>query len=436
MNKYIVDQSIMYARQQNNHTFELDEEDMARFTGIHLLSGYHSLPRQRLYWSTDEDVVIPLVAKAMTRNNFEGIKKNLHLADNKNLCLSDKAAKVRPLYDMLNTNLKQFGVFKEHISVDEQMLPYFGKHSAKMFMRNKPVKFGYKFWVLASSTGFPFHVLLYTGKDTTTSACDTLGSHVVKQLLSIVTEPSCHTVTFDNFFTSIELLEELKERNFRATGTIRENRLRDCTIVKASSVRKDARGSYFYSGSGNITGCLWKDNKPVYVASNYDGVTPVVLKRRYSRTDKKHIQVDCPKMIDSYNKRMGGVDMVDRFLSEYRPSMRGKKWWFCFYTHAINICTVAAWRIHVELGGQMDQLQFLRYIVRTLLQGQFSRAPMMPRQVIRDIRYDGINHTLIKGPSQGRCKMPGCGTHTWYQCGKCNTRLHQKCFASYHIPPQ
>jgi len=99
-----------------------------------------------------------------------------------------------------------------------------------MFMRNKPVKFGYKFWVLASTTGFPFHILLYTGKDSASTESDCLGSRVVKQLISIVEDPACHTVTFDNFFTSVQLLEELKESQFRACGTVRENRLRQCTI--------------------------------------------------------------------------------------------------------------------------------------------------------------------------------------------------------------
>jgi len=33
-----------YATQRNDHSFEVNEDDMAKFAGIHLLSGYHSLP--------------------------------------------------------------------------------------------------------------------------------------------------------------------------------------------------------------------------------------------------------------------------------------------------------------------------------------------------------------------------------------------------------
>ena len=38
----------------------------------------------------------------------------------------DKLVKLRPLFDVVNKNLIQFGVFAEYLSIDEQMVPYFG----------------------------------------------------------------------------------------------------------------------------------------------------------------------------------------------------------------------------------------------------------------------------------------------------------------------
>lgn len=131
---------------------------------------------------------------------------------------------------------------------------------------------------------------------------------------------------------------------------------------------------------------------------------------------------------------MGGVDSLDRFLSEYRPTMRGKKWWYPFYTHVLNLCVVAAWRLHVEVGGPMDLLSFLRYVVRSLLQGSYrQQRALLSRQVLPDVRYDGHDHNIVKGSSEGRCRKEGCGKNTMYMCVKCNKRLHQKCFALYHI---
>lgn len=47
----------------------------------------------------------------------------------------------------------QFDVFSHHLSIDEEMVPYFGRHASKMFIKTKPVRFGYKFWCICSSNG-------------------------------------------------------------------------------------------------------------------------------------------------------------------------------------------------------------------------------------------------------------------------------------------
>ena len=83
------------------------------------------------------------------------IKKYIHFADNHALPQGNKVAKIAPLYDELNKGLVKFGVFNELLSVDEAMVPYFGRHSAKMFIRGKPIRFGYKIWSLCGEDGYP-----------------------------------------------------------------------------------------------------------------------------------------------------------------------------------------------------------------------------------------------------------------------------------------
>ena len=74
-------------------------------------------------------------------------------------------------------------------------------------------------------------------------------------------------------------------------------------------------------------------------------------------------------MVKSYNKYMGEADLLDRFLCEYRPRLRSKKWWWCLFANFLNIFVVAAWRLRKEIGGTMNHLQFQREIVQTLLGG-------------------------------------------------------------------
>ena len=112
--------------------------------GILLLSGYHSLPHEKHYWSTQPDLGVQAVHNSLSRNRYFDIKKHIYIADNQNLTKGDKLSKVSRLYEIINYNLFQFDIFHEILSVDESMVPYFGRHSAKMFISGKPIRFGYK----------------------------------------------------------------------------------------------------------------------------------------------------------------------------------------------------------------------------------------------------------------------------------------------------
>ena len=67
---------------------------------------------------------------------------NLHLADNTQNT-EDRYYKVRVLFEMLNFNFKQYDSFVNH-SVDESIIPYYGKHGTKPFIREKPIMFRFK----------------------------------------------------------------------------------------------------------------------------------------------------------------------------------------------------------------------------------------------------------------------------------------------------
>ena len=117
------------------------------------------------------------------------------------ILLTKRDYKAAPLLEMLNERFKIYN-FSEQLSIDESMCKYFGKHSAKQFMRQKPICFGFKFWVLAASSGYLYHMDLYTRKDQNvgTGASTALGSRVVERLLEHVPANSARTVFFDNFF--------------------------------------------------------------------------------------------------------------------------------------------------------------------------------------------------------------------------------------------
>lgn len=200
--KYIVHETVTYDKNyKNDLNFNLTVE-LKVFIGILFFSSYHHLPQSKLYWCRDDDIHVPFVEKAMSRNRFDKIKSYLHFSDNSRIDSNDKAFKIRPFIDKDNDNL----------AVDKMIVKYFGHHGIKQFIKGKPVRFGYKLWALCGVSGYCYNFSLYTGKDaqSSNSSGDSLGSRVVKKLLEVCTDPSAHVVYFDNFFSNMQLMIDLK----------------------------------------------------------------------------------------------------------------------------------------------------------------------------------------------------------------------------------
>ena len=163
------------------------------------------------------------------------------------------------------------------------MVPYFGKHYAKMFIRGKLIRFGYKNWVLALSDGYPFKCETYTGVCKTKDSSMPLGPQVVSDLLSIVEDPACHCVYFDRFFTSYSLLLDLHEKNFNVLGTTRENRTIKCPLRPSKAVDKENRGFFDHRSDNYVSTVKWKDNKVVYMGSNFSNIEPTKKVKHFSQ---------------------------------------------------------------------------------------------------------------------------------------------------------
>ena len=150
----------------------------------------------------NEDTHSTTVSLLLSRNRFDEIMHNLHLADNSNLDKEDKFAKVRPLIDKLNEQCLANYLPEESVSIDESMVPYFGHHGCKRYMRNKPVTFGYKFWVAATALGNAIQLCPYAGKDENYDSILGLGCFCYCDLgrKATIAFGSNYHIIMDNFF--------------------------------------------------------------------------------------------------------------------------------------------------------------------------------------------------------------------------------------------
>lgn len=112
-----------------------------------------------------------------------------------------------------------------------------------------------------------------------------LGTRVVEQMLLVVDDLFSHKVYFDIFFTSFQLLLDLTDLGFRATGTIRENRIKKCPIKSVKDMKKTGRCtlSYSFDKTNSILFVRWMDNSIPTFATNFDGIEPLQKASRKSK---------------------------------------------------------------------------------------------------------------------------------------------------------
>ncbi|XP_049961757.1 piggyBac transposable element-derived protein 3-like [Schistocerca serialis cubense] len=378
--------------------FILTVEEVKVFVGFLLFAGYHKLPAEKLHWSEDEDVGIPIIKTAMSRNRYQKLKTLIHFQDN-DLANENKhncGFKIRPLLNMINESFQKFGIFEENLSIDKLIVKYYGRSGLKH--------------------GYCFKFDLYCGKDPEDTARDDLllGSRVVLNMLNCIEKPENHCVYFDNFFASRDLLIHLRNLSFRATGTVRGNRVGDCPLLSSNELKKTVRGNYDYQRmrNGEVLFVRWHDNRLVTIGAKFDKVEPLGAAMRYSRQASKKTQVQQPAILKSYNAYMGGVDHHDWLVGKYATVIRGKKWYRVLFTRVLEMALVNAWLFYRLVHGKnaLDLLDFRLAVTVTYPKlgtggpniGRPMEYPSSQLRVIPDIRFDGIGHMIDKRSTQRR----------------------------------
>ena len=62
------------------------------------------------------------------------------------------------------------------------------------------------------------------------------------------------------------------------------------------------------------------------------------------------------------------VDLMDRALSNMRPKIKGKKWYWVLLLNALNILMVFSWRMfHISTDEKKEQKEFVLAVIDSLL---------------------------------------------------------------------
>jgi DNA excision repair protein ERCC-6 len=448
---HIVQQSVIYAVQKNREDFSLSVEELKTFLGILILSGYVPLPRKRMYWEERPDSNNQAVSEAMRRRRFEEIMRNLHLNDNNHLDQNDRLSKIRPFLDHLRDAFIEHAPWEKNVSMDEAMVPYYGRHGLKQYIKGKPIRFGYKVWCMNLRLGYLINFEVYQGSKGPENQYKSdfgVGGAVLLNFSDSLprddTGPQPFHVFADNYFLSLKVVDEFTKRGTGLTGTIRSDRIGDCPLKSTSILGKEKRGAVdFRTSENSLVICCWNDNSVVSVISNCEGVEPLTVVTRYSAAERKRIKISEPRLIGSYNDHMGGTDRMDQNVAKYRINIRSKKWWWPLFLWGIDVALQNAWLLYRNMQQRYvtedpdDFLEFRRSVALTFLQKYGTKRSRIGRvktpvhsRVPDNVRYDSKEHILKTEDRRIRCAV--CKSQTTKRCKKCSVALHEKCFEFFH----
>ena len=443
----IVPETNLYA-QQKGENFCTNNSEVRAFLGISILMGLKTLPELRDYWSSEEAIGVKYISNIMSCKRFEDIRRNLHFCNNAACDNQTRDSKVKNVINHFNRAFQAAMAASKHQSIDERMVKYKGHNILKQYVKGKPVKWGFKFWVRASAkSGFVFETEFYCGKKPDDSLSDTkfgLGESVVLHLCRSITNIGC-VVVFDNFFSSPQLMVKLHETGIRAVSTVRKSR-KNLPLMRPE--KGMTKGEIFGTSStcGRVFFNQWKDKRVVYTLSNFIGPFQTTTKLRKKKGSAERERVTCPAMVHFYNAYMCGVDISDQMRNYYVIDHKSTyKYYLRVFFDQLDTAICNSFIVFKRLtGSSMSSKQFRVTLAKHLINEFSSKSRSSfearnKRRKCEDNSASGTSHLPVYSCNRGRCshcssKTIDCRSNI--KCSACDVSLclnaSRNCFSEFH----
>ena len=138
-------------------------------------------------------------------------------------------------------------------------------------------------------------------------------------------------------------------RQLTQTGT---NWIRKCPLVDVDKMKKNERESFDFRSDDNIEIVRWNDNSVVTIECNVYGLQPIGSAKRWTKGKGKQ-NIQQPAIIAAYDRGMGVVDLLNHALSNLRPVICGKKWYWSLVINTINLHLYKAGDYIVSFLGRL-----------------------------------------------------------------------------------
>lgn len=261
---------------------------------------------------------------------------------------------------------------------------------------------------------------------------------VVKLCKPIVN--SNRNVTADNWFSSLEVVDELLKRNLTYVGTMKKDKRTIPEEFLQNPRRPVASALYGFKEKMTLLSYVPKKNRAVnLISSMHNSVETNENKRK-------------PEIIAYYNATKCGVDIMDMKCAVYSSSRRTRRWPVAVFYRMLNIGSVNSFIIFMSYKDSpiLTRFDFIKQLsfelIKPHLQRRFS-IPSIQRTLKEDIRRvlgddvpveqprrQGEEDDAAAGPSDKMEKRKTCATcpsvkkrKTAYKCIKCSKAICLEC---------
>lgn len=190
-------------------------------------------------------------------------------------------------------------------------------------------------------------------------------------------------MTTDNFFTSLQLANQLRVRGMSLVGTLRQNKPYIPKELKPNPTDDKGTPRYAFNKDGTLLSVVTKKNKCVFIMStlHYSRGQPAL-------NGKEEIN-------DYYNKTKGGVDVMDQMVSKYSTKRKTNRWPLAIFFNMIDVAALGAFCVYSNLHPNTQKKRSSRRSFLTTLGVELATKNMNTRAAHNRVtRYSNVRAAL------------------------------------------
>jgi hypothetical protein len=224
-----------YARAKGRSEWEdVTASEFKVFLALILYFGIVNLPSRRMAWGNGSIYRLPWAAALMPVRRFEAILNNWHWTDASSLSDEERRARnrancywtVQGFCDLLCKSFEEHYTCPQCFDVDEQCIPWKGRHQAKCYNPSKPAKWHLKVYALnCSETSYQLKFFMYEGRTENRPATMPATVYPIWRLLK---DGQYHNNSYilylDNWYTSVGVMLMLMSWCIHCVGSVRTNK--------------------------------------------------------------------------------------------------------------------------------------------------------------------------------------------------------------------